>query len=393
MKPDHVKHLLGGYATGTLTPEERKALFDAALQNQDLFEALASEQSLKEALDQPTVRRELIEVLESRRSSGERLGAWMRWPYSLAAASALAVAALTAIAIVRYNGSPAQPRQTTEISQLRTPPVVERMEKGSDPAEGSKPAARPSSTARAMPERQQTVAQSLQPPAALDSPAPANRALPAPPAQAATAPAPSAPPPQARTALASAEAAQSMQARSLFYGFVQQPAAPAGVAGGVVGGFPAAPMRSTRSKAVVVDSATASDGALGLRYQLREVQGSPAQLLVESNADAVLYIFRRGAAGEWMPVTAGGMSLKGRVPATTPPVAIDGDAPLPRAVLVLSRAPLTQLAQAGAELSATIEKLRIQNESVPLLTQVAGGSTYVVTPRPTAIIVTPLGVP
>jgi hypothetical protein len=37
VKPDEIKQLLGGYATGTLTPEERKTLFDAALQDQDLF--------------------------------------------------------------------------------------------------------------------------------------------------------------------------------------------------------------------------------------------------------------------------------------------------------------------------------------------------------------------
>jgi len=51
--PGDFKKLVGGYATGTLTPEERQALFQAALQDQGLFDALAREEALRDALSDP----------------------------------------------------------------------------------------------------------------------------------------------------------------------------------------------------------------------------------------------------------------------------------------------------------------------------------------------------
>jgi len=45
-----LEKLLGGYATSTLTEQERKALFEAALDDQQLFNALADEEALKELL-------------------------------------------------------------------------------------------------------------------------------------------------------------------------------------------------------------------------------------------------------------------------------------------------------------------------------------------------------
>ena len=49
MSREDIQKLLGGYATGTLTPEEQQALFSAALEDQELFDALAREQSLRDA--------------------------------------------------------------------------------------------------------------------------------------------------------------------------------------------------------------------------------------------------------------------------------------------------------------------------------------------------------
>ena len=48
MTPDHIRQLLGGYATGTLTDQEKKLLFEAALEDQELFDAMAAEDSLRE---------------------------------------------------------------------------------------------------------------------------------------------------------------------------------------------------------------------------------------------------------------------------------------------------------------------------------------------------------
>ncbi len=388
MKPDEVKQLLGGYATGTLTPGERKTLFEAALNDPELFDALAQEQPLKEALDQPAVRRELAEILEARPGFGERFAAWFRWPYQVAAASALAVAVLTVIGIVRFSepapqrvhqyakahapverqlGAPEQP-QAKEVSKpelLRTAPRASNL--AIVKPRSAEPAAPPPPPVRlALP-------QAVAPPAIVTAPVMEQAATPAP----------------------------SKQARNAFYGFsprteILTGAAGGGVTGGVVGGFPGAvaPMRSARAKTAVADmAAPASEGALGVRYSVRETQGSPAQLVVESNADAVMYLFRRDATGAWTAVTPGGMSLKAHTPTTTPMIPIDGDAALPRAVLVLSRVPLTQLAQPGKELTTALENLRTQSQSAPLLTEVTGGSTYVVTTRPVSLIVAPLALP
>src|ERR1019366_478681 len=40
MSPEDIKKLLGGYATGTLTAEERQGLFAAALEDQEMFDAV-----------------------------------------------------------------------------------------------------------------------------------------------------------------------------------------------------------------------------------------------------------------------------------------------------------------------------------------------------------------
>ena len=57
------EQLLGGYATNTLTEEEKRQLFEAALHDQALFEALADEEALKALLDNPEARQRILESL------------------------------------------------------------------------------------------------------------------------------------------------------------------------------------------------------------------------------------------------------------------------------------------------------------------------------------------
>ena len=76
MTRDEARQLLGGYATGSLTEAEREALFEAALEDQELFEELAGEQALKEVLDEPGARQRLIAALEPPR----RHRVWL-WAY------------------------------------------------------------------------------------------------------------------------------------------------------------------------------------------------------------------------------------------------------------------------------------------------------------------------
>jgi hypothetical protein len=47
MTQDEIRKLLGGYATDALTADERRILFEAALEDQDLFNALQNEDALR----------------------------------------------------------------------------------------------------------------------------------------------------------------------------------------------------------------------------------------------------------------------------------------------------------------------------------------------------------
>lgn len=77
MPSDDILDLLGRYATGPLTEEERSRLFDAALNDQNLFEELAREQELKMLLQEPGARDRMIRALDapSRRTAWILTGA------------------------------------------------------------------------------------------------------------------------------------------------------------------------------------------------------------------------------------------------------------------------------------------------------------------------------
>jgi hypothetical protein len=122
--------LLGGFAADTLTPEERKQLYTAALHDQELFNALADEQALKELLADPAVRRRLLQALEQKSSSGAGGPAswldWFRRPAGLALAGGLAAAALAVVLGTKiYQESLKQvpPSVATEDTRPTTPPA------------------------------------------------------------------------------------------------------------------------------------------------------------------------------------------------------------------------------------------------------------------------------
>jgi len=104
MPESDLERLLGGYATGTLTEEERRALFEAALYDQRLFEALAREQVLKGLLDDPRNRRRILESLERASPSSAQSWIirgldWLRRPANLALSGSLASALVAVIAL------------------------------------------------------------------------------------------------------------------------------------------------------------------------------------------------------------------------------------------------------------------------------------------------------
>ena len=148
MNQDDIRNLMGGYATGSLTDEERRKLLEAALDDQELFDALQEEQPLKSLLDDPVSREQL------RRSVAESLPRpkprWFAhpWIWAAGASSALAAAFLLAVLLsqpppsamknVALSKPPSAPPPELQKTAPRTqPPVaaaVPARKKASQPA-------------------------------------------------------------------------------------------------------------------------------------------------------------------------------------------------------------------------------------------------------------------
>jgi|GEM_PF-881919 len=119
------EQILGGYATDTLTEEEKRQLFEAALHDQTLFNALADEEALKALLADPEARQRILSSLQT---SGELQGgapssfsvlSWFRQPSSLAWAGSIAAMGLALIFGWQMNkdwGSIVQQEQEAERS-------------------------------------------------------------------------------------------------------------------------------------------------------------------------------------------------------------------------------------------------------------------------------------
>lgn len=228
---DDVRNLLGGYATGTLTEDEKRVLFEAALHDDTVFAALADEQALKELLDDSAVRAQLLQAAEDPRFSVMgSLREWFEHPKS----KALVATGAVLLAVIGVN----QVRQTRD--EANSPTVAELRR----PDPSTQPASRPDSSP--PPTRSQTPAQNeanseVSPSVASRQTGPtANLAEPrkrvereaqqqTAPVQTAAAPPPP-PPPSAAPAQKAIAAAESIAvARE-----------PGGVIGGLIGGAPSA---------------------------------------------------------------------------------------------------------------------------------------------------------
>jgi hypothetical protein len=207
MNPQEIEKLLGGYATDTLTEEERRTLFEAALGNQALFDALADEQALRELLEDPPSRAHLLAALrEERVSPLARFLAWMRRPSAIALAAAVAAGVVT-IAVVIPHRSAEKPAvvalhiEPKKQVQLEAPEEKAPEPKPATPAPAGSP--RRAAVEKAVePERDAIADQKERAPAASNVPAPA----PAKPAEPVTVTAAAPPPPPA---IAMAPPAQS----------------------------------------------------------------------------------------------------------------------------------------------------------------------------------------
>ena len=117
---DDVRKLLGGYAAGILTDEEKKALFEASLQDDALFAALADEQALKELLDDSAIRAQVLQATEDPRFTV--LGALREW-FEHPKSNALVATGAVLLALIGFNQVRQfqQPESTTSVAQLRRP--------------------------------------------------------------------------------------------------------------------------------------------------------------------------------------------------------------------------------------------------------------------------------
>jgi hypothetical protein len=304
MRPDEIKKLLGGYATGTLTEEERRTLFQAALRDQELFDALAGEQPLKELLEDPAARGRLLAVVGERKPTLlESLRAWLAQPSTWAVAGGVAAAFALAVVVIQVGKPPAAPAPT--LVAKREVPRRPELESPAAPAApplvskgGAPRAMAPETTAET---EREAIPQERQAKLAAVAPEPLREVAES----------------RAETA-ASVRPAVRQSARQLFY---SPPPALAYRALGEAPGLRAPPeVGRDRSKAAVEADVSGSQWrtAVGLRYHV--LRGRPAggyapadpgaefragdlvRLAVEPNAAGYLGIFRLDATGRWQPV-------------------------------------------------------------------------------------------
>ncbi len=302
-----LEKLLGAFATDTLTAEERRALFEAALRDQALFDALADEQALKELLSDPVSRRRILAALErpsamTTTSRAARVREWFRRPANAALAGGLAAAVVAIVVGTRLYEETLRtsvPRVTIE--DVKPPPQApapastepqarqepRTLVPKSEPAAPVAPARAiaPRAEQKATPDQEEPATQAgrLPPKADLASPA----APPSPPRRAG--PAASAPAIRAFGTVGSPR----VSARALFYGEGRRTAA-----------------ESTRAQAGQSSSLEERDSGakpLGLRYSFvvrgrdgRDVEVAPLiaftegdhpRLTIETNDHGYLFVW------------------------------------------------------------------------------------------------------
>ncbi|MBZ5621785.1 MAG: hypothetical protein LAQ69_24110 [Acidobacteriia bacterium] len=119
MNREDIQKLLGGYATDTLTPEEQQALFEAALNDQELFDAMAREQALRDLLRDPGAKTQLLAAIDDPPLPWYRrlVRAWRPL------AAAVAMAGVGAISVVVWQNSRApKPVMVAQVSQAPAGP-------------------------------------------------------------------------------------------------------------------------------------------------------------------------------------------------------------------------------------------------------------------------------
>lgn len=118
---DELRHLVRGYATGNLSEDQRRALFEAALEDQELFDELAREDELRELLETIGARERLTAALAP--PEHRRFGTAWWWAAGSAAAAAVVLATFLwmrqpkPVEIAAVQVAPQQARDAVEASR------------------------------------------------------------------------------------------------------------------------------------------------------------------------------------------------------------------------------------------------------------------------------------
>lgn len=226
MNPREAEKLLGGYATGTLSEAERKALFAAALEDQALFDALADEESLRDLLADPAARARLLAALEP-----PKVRPLWRRPAAMSLAASL-IAAVGVGILLKHTKAPEIQREL-----VRAAPKVESApEAPQAPSMQAEADARPVATAKPAPSESLRMKKAEAPPPPPPPPPPSQQpsamaGAPAPMAMADAAPA--APEPKAEASNEASRARAHLR---------EDKAAPGAQAGGIAGSVTAPPV-------------------------------------------------------------------------------------------------------------------------------------------------------
>ena len=110
---DDLRDLIGRYSTGSLSPAEEKRLFDAALDDQDLFNELLGEHDVKQLLAEPGARDRLIQALDPPKRTAP-------WFIAAAALTGLAAAVLIVTVVIKPTPKPVE----SQIAVTKVAPPV-----------------------------------------------------------------------------------------------------------------------------------------------------------------------------------------------------------------------------------------------------------------------------
>jgi len=119
MTNDQARKLLGGYATNSLTEAERKTLFEAALDDQELFDALQHEEALRELLADPVSRNQIQQALAEPSIPRPAAAAWWTRGWIWGGLASAVAAAVLIVAVIPSNQKP-----KIEMARVTTPQLV-----------------------------------------------------------------------------------------------------------------------------------------------------------------------------------------------------------------------------------------------------------------------------